>query len=136
MIRSGVYCNVHVVGEPIAYEAVGMPLSSVGSMSRDLSQAFAEQVEKGAWVKSKDKHRPNSTCTTVGVGQGPQSNPIAYEAEDILAAFIVFFIFASGGISLTALPVLVAQHREMRGSATSADDVDQEAASKPKSLLV
>ena len=40
-------CNIMRVGEPVAFEAVGMPLTTVGHRAKQLSNAFATQVQKG-----------------------------------------------------------------------------------------
>ena len=58
----GDHCDRLCVGDPIVYETVGMPLSAVGTIARQLSQVFAAQTKKGAWERAKDASRKPDLC--------------------------------------------------------------------------
>lgn len=49
----GRYCNLLKVGEAVAYETVGMPLTSVGNRASQLRSAFSSAIYRGEWERQK-----------------------------------------------------------------------------------
>jgi hypothetical protein len=72
----GEACNIIRVGEPVAFEPVGMPLTTVGYRAKQLSNAFATQVQMGKFeqLKRNTKYKRPSKCngkltSSTGVAQ-------------------------------------------------------------------
>ena len=84
--------------EPIAFEPVGMPLTSVGATAQLLLAALQQEVAKGSWerVKAESPRKPKPTCTTSASAAIPQ-----LYLSDLIGAFFLLFVVILIGLGCT-----------------------------------
>ena len=93
------HCKKVVVGtEPISYEPVGLPLTTVGDTARLLTAAFQYEVERGTWERTKKKSskRPRPKCNNANNALVPKLHII-----DLLGVFTLLFVFVLVGSCCT-----------------------------------
>ena len=84
------HCNKMVVGtEPVSFEPVGLPLTTVGDTARLLTAAFQYEVERGTWQRTlkKSSKRPQPKCGGRQVSVVPKLH-----ISDLYGVFMLLFV--------------------------------------------
>ena len=94
------HCNKMRVGDPIAYEPVGMPMTTVGSTANLLSREFAAATAAGVWQRMRDNYNVAPKCGTGDQGAGTRQTP-RMDLDQLVGTLSPLALLATLGLAIT-----------------------------------